>query len=660
MASSEEVAKAIDSLKLAEVHGKIQQQLEAYGNDPITAFHYRFLSENPDILSREGGVGLNFNNHSEALYQAEVSCRTTILHFDKAEQIESKTGKAWDSSCGRYESNVALLVCCTQNRSGMLPPGIGDLIFSATVVWVPNCQELHWVLDALSVCRRRMAQGLETLAVCKIPKDHHPYWPYPMADEGHLMVMANIPDSHGAPSDFRACKLIKVMHNGEPCVAFNQTTIGDETLRPDLVALRPIQPRSSLWCNDVFRVVDNNDGSVPAFNSVYFMGAEPKEQVPVAALLYNPTLASANEAGAPGSSADPHPTFIPNKGITWVDADSQPQPMDVGGRDRHVSDTGASVHSVHSNHPVLGTQVQVVDTTQVVSCSSTSVMPASTMTGHSHTPFSSTPLSYPGALTPLTQLPVGAAVVAIDLEASHQVWLAMMKDRVRKLLDASTVLCQEYSDIVKAHSGEMEAAQADVLHDTNKYSAVFHVTIGEWWVDVERALQILGTSPGISTFNTQAEIMRVKTNQFREKVDAAEVAFLTSKRKTEAGRAALLKRMKVELSTKVHATIQKFVTDKMTAALDVVGLTGDMTPFVTQITQESADFRTRIAQVGDGVFRIPNASADSISQPAIRHADHNVKASSPHVPPDVSGAISMARPYTGSRCWSKCGKDRSR
>ena len=404
MASSEEVAKVIDSLKLAEVHAKIQQQLEACGNDPVAAFHYR----------------LNFNDHSEALYQTEVSCQTTILDFNKAEEIECKTGETWDSSRGKYESNLTLLVCCTCNRSGMLPPNIGNLIFSATVVWVPNCQELHRVPDALGICRSRMAQGLETLAVCKIPRDHHPYWPYPMANEGHLMVMANIPDSHGTLSDFQVCKLIEVMHNGELCVAFNQTTIGDETLRLDMVALQPVQPRSSLWCNDVFLVLDNDDGSAPAFNSVYFMGAEPKEQVPAAALLYNPTLVAAAEAGRPGSSMGPNPTFIPKKGITWVDAETQPQPMDVGGGDRHISNTGASVHSVHSTHPVPGTQVQVADTTQAMPCSSTSVMPASTMTGHSQTPFLATTLSYPGAPTPLTQLPVGAAVGAIDLEASHQ------------------------------------------------------------------------------------------------------------------------------------------------------------------------------------------------------------------------------------------------
>ena len=86
-------------------------------------------------------------------------------------------------------------------------------------------------------CYTGMTQGLEMLAVFKISKDHHPYWPYPTANEGHLMVMANIPDSHGTLSEFRVFKLIKVMHNGEPCVAFNQTTIGNQTLRPDLVTL---------------------------------------------------------------------------------------------------------------------------------------------------------------------------------------------------------------------------------------------------------------------------------------------------------------------------------------------------------------------------------------------------------------------------------------
>ena len=93
MASSKEVAKAIDSMRLADVRAKIQQQLEACSNDPVTAFHYRFLSENSDILSLEGGVGLNFNNHSEALYQAEVSCQTTILDFNKAEQIKCKPAR---------------------------------------------------------------------------------------------------------------------------------------------------------------------------------------------------------------------------------------------------------------------------------------------------------------------------------------------------------------------------------------------------------------------------------------------------------------------------------------------------------------------------------------------------------------------------------------
>ena len=91
--------------------------------------------------------------------------------------------------------------------------------------------------------------------------------------------------------------------------------------------------------------------------------------------------------------------------------------------------------------------------------------------------------------------------------------------------------------------------------------------------------------------------MRVRTNQFREKVDAAEAAFLTSKRKTEAGRAALLERMKAELDAKVNAAIERFVADKLTAALDMVGPTRDMMPFVAQISQESTDFGSHMAGV---------------------------------------------------------------
>ena len=129
MATTDEATMAIHTLELAGVHAKIQQQLEACGNDPIAAFHYKFLSENAEILVVEGGVGLNFNDHSEALYQTELSCQTTILDFDKVEQIECKTGGAWDSSHGKYKSNLTLLLCCTRNRSGMLPPDVGDLNF---------------------------------------------------------------------------------------------------------------------------------------------------------------------------------------------------------------------------------------------------------------------------------------------------------------------------------------------------------------------------------------------------------------------------------------------------------------------------------------------------------------------------------------------------
>ena len=307
--------------------------------------------------------------------------------------------------------------------------------------------------------------------------------------------------------------------------------------------------------------------------------------------------------------------------------------------------------------PILsrGHRVQVADSTHAVPCSSTSVMPASTITGHSQTLFLTTPLSYPGTPMPLTQLPVGAAVRAVDLEA----WLGMMQDKVNKLLEASTVLCQEYSDIVEKLSREMAVAHADTLLNLNKYSVAMHVAIGKWRVDVERALQILSASPGITAYNTQVEIVRVKTNQFQEKLDTAEAAFLTSKKKTKVGRTALLEWIKTELGTRVHAAIQKVCYQQDGGGVGCSG--ADWGHDIICHTDYPGVCRLLDSHrpSWDRVLRIPDASVNSGSHAAVRHADYNVKASSPHVPPDISGAISMARSYAGSRHRSKRGEDRS-
>ena len=49
-------------------------------------------------------------------------------------------------------------------------------------------------------------------------------------------------------------------------------------------------------------------GQPPAFNSVYFQGAEPTEELAVATLWYNLTLASAADDSS----------FVANDGISWV------------------------------------------------------------------------------------------------------------------------------------------------------------------------------------------------------------------------------------------------------------------------------------------------------------------------------------------------------
>ena len=98
-----------------------------------------------------GGVSLDpLDSHSKGLLAKEFCCQASIIDKDKVEQMEYKTKVVWTSSWKNYEEHHALLLCYTENWSGMPLPKLECFIFSCVVVWVPLLQSLYWVLDAIS------------------------------------------------------------------------------------------------------------------------------------------------------------------------------------------------------------------------------------------------------------------------------------------------------------------------------------------------------------------------------------------------------------------------------------------------------------------------------------------------------------------------------
>ena len=75
----ETAEEAVHALNISEAHGKVQAQLTAAGGNPTLAFTFEWLTENPEVLTWNGGVGLDLDSHSECLLSKEFSCRASII-----------------------------------------------------------------------------------------------------------------------------------------------------------------------------------------------------------------------------------------------------------------------------------------------------------------------------------------------------------------------------------------------------------------------------------------------------------------------------------------------------------------------------------------------------------------------------------------------------
>ena len=479
------------------------------------------------MMTYKDGVGVDLDAHADILFKLEHGCCTSIMDKDVADQTEVKTAAAWHSSKKNYEEHHALLLAHTENRSGMMPPSADRFVFSSVVVWVAHWQSLYHVPDAIIWMKKRGIKGEESMALCRIPKDHHPYWPYPLADDPHLLVY-NEEEATGEPTSFSALCLLTAKNNDrEPCVVLNRCMSG-HNVRSDKFVLIPTQLRGAVWSNEVYQVYDNDGGSAPAFNPLYFKGSEI---IPKPAIMYNPTLGSAAMAAAVTADGAPAP-FVPNDGITLVPpaGGEMPgdghQPMDVSSQEfdgGNASDTMASTAPLHPggpdhSYPTLA-PLDHGDWNVSGDASTTTHMPASTATPAPMT----TPLTTPtpqltqGQTIPIYQgtgfIPsaVASAAQQLQLNMAWTNWINMMTPKVYGLLKPMKGLAQWYRELVQNYTDSVQVINAQALLDLNTCALSIRTTIGEWRIDVEQAIDHLGGSPGILAYNNQANLVRQKT-----------------------------------------------------------------------------------------------------------------------------------------------------
>ena len=280
------------------------------------ALTFDFLQRYPVLLMAHT-FNFDWNRHVKKLFQETDSLMADIMEESVVERIMTKGKDSWDIYATNCMACNALLLCCTVNRSTIIPVGSlqNKRVVSATVVWVANDQARVSVLDGITHLRQLADQDIDGAALCFIPETR-PYFPYP--DNGpHMLVLttdvSKIPElAVGTPADFTpyfTTTYIDGAHCNVSLTSRLRYGISQPVSEAEEKSVHFLQaePREGMWENDVF-VEETPNGLAPAAHVVY-MGAgaiarstksasdtQPSTQPSAQDLLkQNPTLASCIE-----------------------------------------------------------------------------------------------------------------------------------------------------------------------------------------------------------------------------------------------------------------------------------------------------------------------------------------------------------------------------
>ena len=127
---------AIMALAISQADKLVHNRLAECGADPDTAFTYKSLSENSEVLWLHCRLNMDFDIHMDKLFSPISVIPTLVIDLDHVIEWQMKNAQYWIWTDDQYLCHQALLLGCIQNCSKIELPGEPQMIFSCVVVWV--------------------------------------------------------------------------------------------------------------------------------------------------------------------------------------------------------------------------------------------------------------------------------------------------------------------------------------------------------------------------------------------------------------------------------------------------------------------------------------------------------------------------------------------
>ena len=180
---------AVMALVISQANELVHNRLAECRVDLDTAFTYKWLSENSEVLWLRCRLNMDFDIHMDKLFSPVSVILMLVIDPDCVIEWQMKNAQHWTQTNDQYLHHQALLLGCIRNCSKIEPPGEPEMIFSCVVVWVHHKQATITVPEALEHLLITVPQDEENVTLYKIPADP-PFWPsLPSKDESYFIML---------------------------------------------------------------------------------------------------------------------------------------------------------------------------------------------------------------------------------------------------------------------------------------------------------------------------------------------------------------------------------------------------------------------------------------------------------------------------------------
>ena len=643
---------AILNMDIAAADTLVAERLAECGGDPLVAFTFNWLSSHSSVLWLQRKLGFNFSERPSCLLGVVESIDTWVIDYDTIQDWTQKTAHFWTAADTNYRRHQALLLCYSSNRSGIEPPGDDGMVYSAAVVWVLHDQSRVTVPQAVKHLRATaVAQREETAVLCHIPESA-PYWASPADDTECNLVQLN----NNVGSWFTSINRVRcyrcITHHLQSTmrtfVALSKDMSGRDDMHDDAVAFYYVEPRTAMWPCSIYAATTNEGDLLPALNVVPLETTEALEPPPppvprrdaypppnpdleqdiikmmgptvgqLEVLAVDDSLTTEEPAAADNQPPRPQtpdgvppiaPPGDPPRRVVIkteptteildfttdnLDVSSSLTPLQPEDEEGAASDTtfAGSVGSttvtalpLDHNYPTfLPLAPDGADDVQQPTFSS-DIQPPNSSTVISSTP---TPSTVPTRTVVLTTPGTGR------IDSLCSLPLAIIRH--------SAVLDAAYKDLMTKFFDRLRLAHAERLTDLNTCRTSVSNAVRKWTKEVQTRAMLLGSNPGVSSYNVAIDTVRLLSDTLRRDVNNAEGVFLASKAEHDAAMEEHAAEIKQMLEVGIRDAIQAYLQGCVASCLAVVGDAGNLDPWLAQFTMRAMDFQSLCISHDGGVL----------------------------------------------------------